>query len=50
MVKNMRPLPTLLAALMLAGCAQTATDPADKPALKDYDNAPASGPLFMPFR
>lgn len=48
-MKNMRPLLTLIAALLLAGCAQTTTS-AGRPALKDYDNAPVAGPLFMPFR
>lgn len=50
MMKNMRSFFTLIAVLMLAGCTQTATDPASRPTLKDYDNAPAAGPLFMPFR
>jgi len=49
-MKNTRSLFTLVAVLLLAGCAQTVTDPAGRPTLKDYDNAPAAGPLFMPFR
>jgi uncharacterized lipoprotein YmbA len=48
-MKNINPLLTLIAALMLASCAQT-TPSADRPTLKDYDNAPGAGPLFMPFR
>jgi uncharacterized lipoprotein YajG len=44
---------TLAAVLLLAGCSQqvpSATNPEGRPSLKDYDNAPAAGPLFMPFR
>ncbi|MBL9176637.1 MAG: hypothetical protein JNM65_01165 [Verrucomicrobiaceae bacterium] len=45
-----RSLLTILTVLLLAsGCTQT-TPPGDRPALKDYDNAPAAGPLFLPFR
>lgn len=44
-----RSLLTILTFLLLTSCTQT-TPPGERPALKDYDNAPAAGPLFMPFR